>query len=196
MTLSVPSTRRRSFFLRLIPLLAWMALIFMLSGQQGNVSSSLSGTLTLFIAQSISRLACLLGCDTEFFQAGNLLSLLHPFVRKAAHAAEYAVLAVLLVRWLDTWLGKNARTLLTALAIAILYAAADEIHQLFVSERAGQLTDVAIDSLGAALGLLCYACRPLAFSCRDRHNLSADMPAAPAEKCDAGMLDDIFYSKD
>lgn len=44
--------------------------------------------------------------------------------------------------WLGPWL------------IAVCYAATDETHQLFVPGRSGQVRDVLIDSVGAAIGVL------------------------------------------
>lgn len=41
-------------------------------------------------------------------------------------------------------------------AFCILYAASDELHQLFVPGRAGLITDVCIDSAGALLGILLF----------------------------------------
>jgi len=82
------------------------------------------------------------------------------FVRKCAHLAEYAVLALLLWRalrkppqpdapprrWSEAGL---------ALALVALYAASDEFHQTFVPSRQGCLSDVLLDTAGGALGLLC-----------------------------------------
>ena len=67
-------------------------------------------------------------------------------LRKCAHMTEYAVLAILLRRALGSELA--------ALAIAIAYAVTDELHQAFVPGRHGSPVDVAIDGIGAALGLL------------------------------------------
>jgi VanZ family protein len=67
-------------------------------------------------------------------------------LRKAAHMAEYAVLAALLWRAL--------RSELVGLAAALAYAATDELHQAFVRGRHGSPVDVAIDGIGAAIGLL------------------------------------------
>lgn len=73
--------------------------------------------------------------------------------QKGAHVLVFGVLAVLLFRALEgsglatrpayfwAWLG------------ASLYGVTDEIHQLFVPARFGNPVDVAIDSVGAALGL-------------------------------------------
>ncbi|HJA34824.1 MAG TPA: VanZ family protein [Candidatus Mediterraneibacter merdigallinarum] len=40
---------------------------------------------------------------------------------------------------------------------AALYAATDEVHQLFVPGRSGQISDVILDSAGALAGVLVLA---------------------------------------
>jgi VanZ family protein len=67
-------------------------------------------------------------------------------LRKFAHGAEYAVLAALVWRAL--------RNELAALVAAVAYAATDEVHQIFVRGRHGSPVDVAIDGIGAAIGLV------------------------------------------
>jgi len=67
-------------------------------------------------------------------------------LRKCAHMTEYAVLAVLLRRAI----GRD----LPALLLASAYAVTDEFHQTFVRGRHGTPIDWAIDTVGAALGLL------------------------------------------
>ena len=69
-------------------------------------------------------------------------------LRKLAHTAEYAILGALLVR-------ATGRAGL-ALAIGILYAASDEVHQLFVPGRHGSPIDVAIDAVGVAIGIVLW----------------------------------------
>ena len=69
-------------------------------------------------------------------------------LRKLAHAAEYAILGALLVR--ATGRGSLAFTLV------VLYAASDEFHQTFVEGRVGAVHDVAIDAVGAAIGIVLY----------------------------------------
>jgi VanZ family protein len=67
-------------------------------------------------------------------------------LRKCAHAAEYAVLALLLFRAL----GRELPVFLIGLA----YAVTDELHQEFVRGRHASPFDVAMDAAGLALGLL------------------------------------------
>ena len=74
-------------------------------------------------------------------------------LRKIAHVLEYAVLAALLAR---AW-PRRKYLFWEVFAVAALYAASDEIHQLFVVGRAGSARDVLIDSIGAFLGLRVYS---------------------------------------
>lgn len=77
-------------------------------------------------------------------------------LRKLAHAAEYAVLALLLLRATRSapWAGRYAPGLAVALASA--YAVTDEWHQSFVEGREGSPRDIVIDTLGAAIGVLAW----------------------------------------
>ena len=66
-------------------------------------------------------------------------------LRKGAHLTEYAILAALLVRATGSYAW--------ALALTVAYAATDEVHQLFVRGRHGSPIDVAIDAVGALVGI-------------------------------------------
>lgn len=77
-------------------------------------------------------------------------------LRKGAHMTEYAVLAVLLLRATGayTW----------AFGLAVIYAASDEVHQLFVRGRHGSPIDVGIDAAGALIGLAVWRSKLSAWS--------------------------------
>ncbi len=66
-------------------------------------------------------------------------------LRKCAHMTEYAILAVL------AW--RATRSATQAFALAVAYAASDEVHQLFVRGRHGSPLDVGVDAAGALIGL-------------------------------------------
>jgi len=66
-------------------------------------------------------------------------------LRKGAHMTEYAILGALLYRALGR--------VLPSLALGILYAATDELHQNFVQGRHASPFDVAFDACGLAIGL-------------------------------------------
>jgi VanZ family protein len=74
-------------------------------------------------------------------------------LRKLAHAGEFAVLAILLVR--------ATRSPRLAFLLAVAYAISDETHQMFVSGRKGSALDVVIDAAGAGLGVAACAVPPL-----------------------------------
>jgi VanZ family protein len=74
-------------------------------------------------------------------------------VQKGFHVAEYALLALLLYRALSGLGWSSWRASLGAWLLAVLYAASDEVHQLFVNTRNGSIVDVGIDAFGAILGI-------------------------------------------
>jgi len=70
-------------------------------------------------------------------------------VRKAGHLSEYAILAALLYRALSRFA--------PAFLVAAVYAGLDEFHQSFVASRTASVWDVAIDCVGALIGLMAFA---------------------------------------
>jgi VanZ family protein len=78
-------------------------------------------------------------------------------IRKLAHLAEYAILAALVWRALRCWTaaaqGWRTSHALIVMAVVVVYAVTDELHQTFIPNRQGSPIDVAIDTLGGALAL-------------------------------------------
>lgn len=66
-------------------------------------------------------------------------------LRKLAHLTEYAILGGLLYRWLAS--------VPLAVLVGSAYAATDEIHQTFVTGRAGRPLDWVIDTAGVLIGI-------------------------------------------
>ena len=91
---------------------------------------------------------------------------IHYDFRKFCHLTEYAILALLLWRAIRRTCGNksvaperraggwNWAEAGLALSMVFLYGASDEIHQAFVPNRTAQVSDVLIDTLGGAAGLL------------------------------------------
>jgi VanZ family protein len=69
-------------------------------------------------------------------------------LRKGAHATEFAILGLLLMRAL----GRE----LPAFLVGVAYAATDELHQHFVRGRHASPFDVAFDAAGIAVGLVLF----------------------------------------
>ena len=90
--------------------------------------------------------------------APDTFELIHAAIRKTAHLAEYAILAILLLRALQASAGRRLvdwgwRALSLAWLLAAAFAASDEFHQSFVESRGPSAGDLLIDAVGAAIGL-------------------------------------------
>lgn len=127
--------------LKLILLISWMAVIFYMSSRNGEQSSAMSSGLLKTIAELIG-----VSDIDSFIENYSFL------IRKTAHFSEYAMLGMLVYTNLKEYLSN--KYLLPSFLISALYAASDEIHQLFVSERSFAIMDIIIDSCGALTGLV------------------------------------------
>lgn len=116
----------------------WTIVIFSFSLQNGEESSRLSGGIVAWIVEVIFP------ADFPYVEQ------METIVRKGAHFTEYFILGIfasLTVR--ET---KSTRPVLTAWIIGTLVACCDETIQLFSDGRAGQVTDVMLDSSGVLCG--------------------------------------------
>ena len=132
----------------------WMAVIFYFSAQPGEMSSGESNAVS-------ERLMLLLGPWIRALSPAAkeaLFSTVDFVIRKAAHLAEYAILAILHALWICRSGAETGKLYSGRLALAWLlaaaYAATDEIHQRFVPGRSGEARDVLIDAIGALAGVL------------------------------------------
>lgn len=123
-----------------ILVLLWMLLIFRLSSQVAVESNGLSLGITDLIQKALEK----------FVQMDS--GTLNHLVRKGAHFSAYMLLAVLTFNAVCQSGMKGLKSFFAVIGICVLYAAGDEIHQLFVAGRSGQPLDVLIDSLGACVG--------------------------------------------
>ena len=83
----------------------------------------------------------------------NIIEKLQFIVRKSAHFIGYIILGILASGLILQYENINKKYLL-AFLICVIYAISDEIHQLFVPGRSGQVRDVLIDSAGSFLGII------------------------------------------
>ncbi|MBQ7542300.1 MAG: VanZ family protein [Clostridia bacterium] len=128
-------------------LLAWAtaalcaAAIFLFSSQNGADSAELSGSVMLPFVRVLYEL---------FGDAS------HNVFRKFAHFFIFAALMFFVYH--AFFRTRRRRRLSPGLPflLCVLYAVSDEVHQLFVPERACRLFDVGVDALGCVLGGLCF----------------------------------------
>ena len=128
-----------------ILVIVWMMAIFMFSAQDADESSKMSSGVGDTVGKIFVK-------EYESWPEERRLSFVDAVefpLRKVAHASEYTLLGFLLM---GAFQGKKGRALLTG----ALYAVSDEVHQLFVPGRSGQIMDVMIDSSGVILGILIF----------------------------------------
>ncbi len=126
--------------------LFWEYQIFAFSAETGSASGSRSRA----VAQVLCNVAEFLSGKPSDVEE-TLLFISH-IIRKCAHMAEFAVLAVLVFMLIKSL--KNKKMPYSALFTTVFSAAADEFHQMFVPGRGSAVSDVMIDSCGAAIGII------------------------------------------
>jgi VanZ family protein len=127
-----------------LPVLIWLGVIFI-------------GSSDLMSAEHTSRFLIPLLRWLRPDISPETLALIQFVMRKGAHVAEYAILALLLFR--AVFRGANLKWSMSILCVnvwvvCVLVGALDEFHQSFVESRGASPWDVIIDGAGAILGLL------------------------------------------
>lgn len=126
--------------------LLWMAVIFTLSSQPAEDSNKLSKGITEVVLEAMDNIIPKKEFDVDDF---------NNIIRKNAHFFAYMLLGGLVLNALRLSLQRSwGYRAVIAVAICVLYAASDEIHQIFVPGRSAQLRDVLIDTSGALAGIV------------------------------------------
>ncbi len=136
--------------IKIILVLLWMVMIFLLSNEEAVKSSKKSDGL---IIRSVELFT---GKSLSVQEKEKVLKYLVFPVRKCAHLSLYLILGILVISLLREYMVIDTKLVLLSLLICFLYACSDEIHQLFVPGRSGEVRDVLIDTLGACLGVSFY----------------------------------------
>ena len=127
-----------------------MALIFLLSSQNAAVSSGTSGNvIRLIVGIFYPEFDNLPAAEQT-----EIVASLQFLARKSAHFSIYMILGVLSFLAVISYEKLLFVLRLTVSgSVCLLYAASDEIHQLFIPGRSGEVRDVMIDFSGAVLGI-------------------------------------------
>lgn len=131
-------------------MLIWMVVIFTFSGRNGVESSEDS----YGVGMTVGRLAIPAFNDMSEEKQLEFAQKIDYPVRKTAHALEYTILGICIIGFWYKKDRKHVCNILPAWLLGVVYAASDEMHQLFVPGRSGQLSDVMLDSIGALTGVL------------------------------------------
>jgi VanZ family protein len=152
-----------------IAVVLWMGVIFMFSNQPAADSKELSSGITEFVLTAIEKISP---------EISGHVDTLHHIVRKNAHFTIYLILGALALNALRTSGIRGSRSVISALAICIIYAATDELHQLFIPGRSGEVKDVFIDSSGAIAGIGIYLLLRMLFNRKHRKKWEEAYPRA------------------
>ncbi|MDP4133666.1 MAG: VanZ family protein [Bacillota bacterium] len=132
--------------------IAWMAVIFYFSSQTAAASTKSSH----LISDKVLNLAVKEMHNSSKEATKTLLSQINSITRKMAHLFEYCMLGFLLMNAAMLYDIKCNKRIKAALSISVVYAISDEIHQFFSAGRGPRITDVLIDSAGAAIGICIF----------------------------------------
>ncbi|MBQ8234474.1 MAG: VanZ family protein [Bacilli bacterium] len=135
--------------LNILLLVLWMLIIFTFSNANSTKSTNTSDKV---IDIGINIVDSIRNEKTENKEL--LIEKLTFIVRKIAHFLEYLILGILMYRVVSDYTNKNV--LILSILLCILYATTDEIHQIFINGRDGNIKDVLVDSIGIIIGCLIY----------------------------------------
>ena len=145
-----------------LAVLIWMMVIFCFTAQNGDESGDLSSGVTHLVMTVLNQLFQLEWSQAELLE---MVSIWDYPIRKLAHMTEFGILAVLIFIAIKNYkiVDTTKKRYLFAWLAAVVYAATDEFHQLFVPGRSGNLFDVCVDATGVTIAL-CLVAAILALS--------------------------------
>lgn len=134
--------------IKFILIVLWMGLIFSFSSDTGEISTKKSDGFIIKLVETV------IGRDLNDHEKEKWTEYLVVPVRKGAHVGVYLILGSLIFSFISEFMIINYKSILLAIGITFLYACSDEIHQLLVPGRSGQINDVILDTIGASIGVI------------------------------------------
>ncbi len=132
---------------KIILLILWMGLIFSFSNQTGTSSSSLS-------TKVLTRIAITIDKDMTDEEIDEFVDKYSFIIRKVAHLTIYFILGILAYINLKEYMKVTPALVIYSIIFCLVYASTDEIHQLLVNGRSGNIYDVILDTCGSTLAIL------------------------------------------
>lgn len=136
-----------------ILIVLWMGIIFSLSNQPAIDSTELSDG---FISNTIGNVYKFFNKNISSDELNEIkVKYTHP-VRKMAHFTIYMILGILVTLLVREYNVSFNKCLFISLLVCLLYSISDEVHQLFVIGRSGEIRDVLIDTSGSFIGIFIF----------------------------------------
>lgn len=127
-------------YISIVLLIVWMSAVFTLSSESGSKSENTSNSFTKTIFQN----------NISDEQVKNLSFI----IRKTAHFALYTIGGICICLFVLLNFKSTNKIYLISYIIGTIYAITDELHQLYIPNRSGEIRDVIIDSFGILLGVV------------------------------------------
>jgi len=157
---------KRGFIVSLLCVLLVMAVIWCFSARTADESSEDSGGIVSWVLSVILPGSV----NPETYAAiEHVVTLV---VRKTGHFAEFSLLGFCLynhMRYVEQYIPLS-HPRMAAWVIGTLYAASDEIHQIFVPGRGPAVKDVLLDSAGVIFGITLFSVVLLIFRRVKKHD--------------------------
>ena len=134
-------------YINIFLIITWMFVIFNFSNQTGTSSSGLSSKIIIGIAEIFNK-------DLTTKEKEEIVDKYKLIVRKGAHFGTYFILGTLTIILFIDLKGTTKLSFIISTLICTIYAATDEIHQLFIPGRCGSIIDVLIDSCGSLTAII------------------------------------------
>ena len=123
-----------------------MIIIFLLSNQKGSISGANSGKM---IYNTLKFIYDVFSINTE--NLSHIVEIIHNPLREMMHLLEYLILGILIYNVLTNY--KLNNRFMISLMLAFIYATSDEVHQIFVPNRAFEYFDILMDFIGSIIGI-------------------------------------------
>ena len=127
-----------------------MILIFILSNQPAEESTELSDG---FISKTIGNIYKITHKNVSEEKLIEIQDKYTVITRKTAHFTIYLILGLLIGMLLKEYNITNKQLIIYGILICMTYAITDEIHQIFVPGRSGEIKDIIIDTCGSTVGI-------------------------------------------
>ena len=118
-------------------------IIFVFSNQNGVKSEATSDKFTSKVVDVVGSVS-----KKEIKNKDKIIINARFMVRKLAHFTLYFMLGIIAYLLLNTFIDK--KVILISIILCLMFAIADEIHQLFLDGRTAKVYDVLIDTVGSS----------------------------------------------
>lgn len=151
----------KKLILMWMPILAWAAVIFMLSSQpyeKQSLRPFLTDTVNIdWVRWQLSNLSFIYAGKVISIDTVSVVGFLEFIIRKGAHFFVFFILGWLLYRGLNSiFQSRQLLSFMVSLFLVAFYAASDEYHQIFTANRTPLVNDVFLDFFGGFIGI-CFA---------------------------------------